>query len=197
MANELSERAPDLSPAERQWLALTDQADTVEGADLEKGANLIGVPFCITRAVFREGDFVNQGITGWYVSLESTIGPIGEIARAYRRGRIPDGTQLTVEPGESVVFNEGGTGVYRQIVAYLEAKGLVTLPEGPEGGAWRESRYDTLPPEWTSNAGITETGDDGKPVSIEFGVTLLCPRGLRQSEYENEATKQGVTRYLA
>ena len=114
----------DLTPAESYWAEVTQNADTVEGADLEKGANLIGVPFCITKAVFREGDFLNQGVTGWYVSLEALIAPAREVTRAYQRGRIPKDTVLSVEPGESIIFNEGGTGVYRQVIAYLEAKGL-------------------------------------------------------------------------
>lgn len=198
MANDLA-RADSLSPAETYWADTVQGADRVDGADLERGANLIGVPFCITRAVFRQGDFLNQGITGWYVSLEAVIAPAMEIARALRRGRIPEGTELTVEPGEDVVFNEGGTGVYRQIVAYLEAKKLITLPDGPEQGKYGESRFDTLPPEWTVNVedihSVVRIGPDGER-TVTFDIRLLCPRGLRSSEYENEYTKQGVTRYL-
>lgn len=196
MTQEL-ETQNGLTPAERYWADVTTDADRVDGADLEKGANLIGVPFCITRAVFRKGDFLNQGITGWYVSLEAVIAPAVEIARAYRRGRIAEGTALSVEQGENVVFNEGGTGVYRQVVAYLEAKQLITLPEGPEQGKYGESRYDTLPPEWqvTDAAKLALDPESGNP-SISFDIRLLCPRGLRSSEYENEYTKQGVTRYL-
>jgi hypothetical protein len=184
----------DLTPAESYWAEVTREADTVEGADLEKGANLIGVPFCITKAVFREGDFLNQGVTGWYVSLEALIAPAREVARAYQRGRIPEGTALSVEPGESIIFNEGGTGVYRQVIAYLEAKGMVKLPDPdkPEGGSWGESRYDAIPSNWPEHSGIF-----GPNAEVIFDIRLLCPRGLRQSEYENEHTKQGVTRYLA
>jgi len=196
MTQEL-ETVTGLGSAEVYWANVTADADRVEGADLERGANLIGVPFCITRAVFRQGDFLNQGITGWYVSLEAVIGPASEIARALRRGRIPEGVELTVEPGEDVVFNEGGTGVYRQIVAYLEAKKLITLPEGPEQGKYGESRFDTLPPEWQVSDEVTVSldPDSGNP-NVSVDIKLLCPRGLRSSEYENEYTKQGVTRYL-
>ena len=198
MTQEL-ETTNGLSPAEAYWADVTQDADRVDGADLERGANLIGVPMCITKAVFRQGGFLNQGITGWYVSLEAVIAPAVEIARAYRRGRIPEDTELTVQPGEDIVFNEGGTGVYRQIVQYLEAKGLVTLPEGPELGKYGDSRFDTLPPEWTVNVediqSVTRIAPDGER-TLTFDIKLLCPRGLRQSKYENEYTKQGVTRYL-
>jgi len=198
MTQELENRN-QASPAEAYWADLTSSADQVQGADLEKGANLIGVPHCITQAVFRQGDFLNQGITGWYVSLEAVVAPAREIARALRRGRIPEGTELTIEPGECVVYNEGGTGVYRQIVAYLEAKKLITLPEGPEQGKYGDSRFDTLPPEWTVNVediqSVTRIAPDGER-TLTFDIKLLCPRGLRQSKYENEYTKQGVTRYL-
>ena len=197
MTQEL-ETASGLTPAEYYWQEVTQGADRPDGADLEKGANLIGVPMCITKAVFRQGDFLNQGITGWYVSLEALIAPASEIARAYRRGRIPEGVSLTVEPGEEVVFNEGGTGVYRQIVNYLEAKGLVKINSDlPETGKWGESRYDILPPEWevSDEAKLSLDPESGKP-NVSFDIRLLCPRGLRTSKYENEYTKQGETRYL-
>lgn len=181
------------------WGDLAGTADEVQGADLEKGGQLIGVPMCLIRADFREGDFFQNGIQGWYVSLETIIGPQADIDRAYKRGRIPDDIAVP-EPGERLVFNEGGTGVYRQIVEYLEGKGLIRIDSdlGKTGGMG-ESRYDILPPEWSVRediqADVLRIGPDGTK-SVSFPLRLLCPRGLRQSEYENEHTKQGCTRYL-
>jgi len=183
------------------WDELAASADQVQGADLEKGSQLVGVPMCLVKAVFRQGDYLQNGVTGWYVSLETIIGPQAEISRAIRRGRIPENVDLSVEPGERLVFNEGGTGVYRQIVEYLEAKGLIRIDSPlPKTGKWGECRYDILPVEWTLREDIApevlRIGPDGTR-TMDFDIRLLCPRGLRQSEYENEYTKQGVTRYLA
>jgi hypothetical protein len=182
------------------WEDITRDADEVFGADLEKGNQLIGVPMCIIRATFRQGDYMSAKIDnkGWYVSLDTIIAPQTEIDRAIRRGRIPEENTVP-EPGEHLIFNEGGTGVYRQVVEYLAAKNRIQIKSDlPETGAYGESRYDVLPPEWD----YPEHGQydlrfdpDGNPV-VSFEIRLLCPRGLRSSEYENEYTKQGVTRYL-
>lgn len=184
------------------WEDVTRDADEVFGADLEKGNTLIGVPMCIIRATFRQGDFLNAKIDdkGWYVSLDTIIGPDDEIRRAIRRDRIPEANRENLpEAGEHLVFNEGGTGVYRQMVEYLVNKGRILIKsDKPEQGAYGESRYDILPPEWEYPATGYELrfDNDGNPV-VSFEVRLLCPRGLRLSEYENEYTKQGETRYFA
>jgi hypothetical protein len=198
------------APAEVQpwtggsWESLVQEADEVFGADLEKGAVLIGVPMCIIRVTFRQGDFTNASTknAAWYVSMDTIIGPEADIERAMRRGRIPEEIRATVpDPGEHLVFNEGGTGAYRQIVAYLEAKGLIRINSDlPREGHYGESRYDVFPPEWDIRedlrAGSLTISDDGTRV-VQFDIRLLCPRGLRASAYENEFTKQGVTRYIA
>jgi hypothetical protein len=199
-----AEHAEDVQPwTGGSWESLTRDADEVLGADLEQGETLIGVPFCIFSATFREGDYKNAktGVTGWYVSLYTMVAPEDDIARAIRRKRIPEENLPNVpDPDEKLVINEGGTGVYRQIVAYLEEKGFISITSDlPREGAYGESRYDVLPPEW----GYPENGTHelrfdpaGLPV-VSFRVRLLCPRGLRGSDYENEYTKTGRTRYIA
>lgn len=202
MTDEL-ERQTEIKPwTGGNWEELTDQADEVFGSDLEKGSSLIGVPFCIIRATFRPGDYMNA-ITqnkGYYVSLDIVTAPERDFKRAIIRGRIPIEIHESMpQPEERLVFNEGGTGVYRQIVQYLEAKGRIEIGSDlPEGGAYGESKYDILPPEWTKHDGIvtSDENDDEGPV-FTFDIRLLCPRGLRESSYENDYTKQGVTRYIA
>jgi hypothetical protein len=201
MSTDLETVAPLPQPwTGGEWEELAASADQVQGADLEKGGQLIGIPMCLVKAVFRQGNYLQNGVTGWYVSLETIIGPPEEITRAIRRGRIPENVDISVEPGERLVFNEGGTGVYRQIVEYLEAKGLVRIDSPlPKTGKWGECRYDVLPTEWTLREDIApevlRIGPDGTR-TMDFDIRLLCPRGLRQSKYENEYTKEGVTRYL-
>lgn len=179
---------------------LQASADVKFGAELEKGNLLIGVPFVALRLTYRPGAFLNPvtNTTGHYVSIDLMVGDEKEIARGKRRGRINESFDL--EPGEILVINEGGTGVYRQTVEYLaDTKGWITLPDGPRNGAYGESRYDTPVEDWRY--------PDRTPVRMEYtaegeatatvDIRLECPRGLRISEYENEYTKSGVTRYIA
>jgi hypothetical protein len=167
-------------------------------ADLEQGQALIGVPMCLIQATFRRGDFADKdGVKGFYVSLDTIVAPEEEIARAVRRKRIPDDA-VYVEPGEHLVFNEGGTGVYRQIVAYLESQGRILIKSDlPAEGAYGESRFDITPAGWdVDESADFKVGEDGQ-LALAFSIRLLCPRGLRSSEYENQYTKSGVTRYIA
>jgi hypothetical protein len=181
------------------WAELTRDAHEVFGADLEQGQALIGVPMCLIQATFRRGDFADKdGVKGFYVSLDTIIAPEEEINRAVRRKRIPDHLVLSVEPGEHLVFNEGGTGVYRQIVAYLESQGRILIKSDlPAEGAYGESRFDITPADWdVDESADFKVGEDGQ-LALAFSIRLLCPRGLRSSEYENQYTKSGITRYIA
>ena len=182
------------------WQQLTAGAQTVAGGDLEKGDILIGYPFCITRVTFRQGDYANPktGEKGFYATLEITVGPSNEIARGIRRGRIPENNAGAVDPGENLVFNEAGTGVYRQLVKFLAMTNRIKIESDlPEEGPYGETRYDIFPDKWdVDDTAEFKLDNDGKPV-VSFGIKLLCPRGLRSSDYENEYTKSGHTRYIA
>jgi hypothetical protein len=180
------------------WEDLTRDAYEVFGADLEAGAQLIGVPMCLIMATFRQGDYADKhGVKGFYVSLDTIIGPQEEIAKAIRRKRIPEDV-TPPEPGEHLVFNEGGTGVYRQMVSYLEETGRIKISSDlPREGAYGESRHDIPPTDWEvdESAEFRKAADE-KP-SLAFSIRILCPRGLRVSEYANDYTKTGITRYIA
>jgi hypothetical protein len=189
------------TPAEAQWRGLISDALEISGGDLERGDALAGVPFCITGLKFWRGDYVRgdgTGKNGDVAAIYLMTGPESEFARGIRRGRIE--VPLSVEAGEILVFNEAGTGMYRQLVAILENLGYITLPEGPGEGKYGESRYDTPIDEWEyanhPAVAYAAPGAGGRPVA-DFEVKIYCPRGLRISEYENEHTKQGRTRYIA
>lgn len=173
--------------------------DTAIGHDLAKKElldALVGVPFAITRVVFRRG-IPKQGLTyePAVCAVECVIAP----EHVLRRRRI-DMSMLPFEPGAQVVFNDGSTGVYRQIVAYLAASGRIELPEGAENGPMGETKYDLPPSEWTAfHAGELwyDANKDGF-LSYAVNVRYSCPRGLRISEYENDYNPEGgKTRYLA
>jgi hypothetical protein len=134
---------------------------------------LIGIPFLILHATFRQGDIIPTGLDAPrdYVSAECLVHPMhaARFARKY------------------VIFNDGSTGIYRQIVAALAARDLIELDENlPETGDAHATRYDV------------SFSDDEHP-SVEFrGIRIFCPEGLRKSEYPNPAGGgKSVTWYLA
>jgi hypothetical protein len=179
-------------PGAEDWDALTGSADEVVGHELISGEaadKLIGVPFVITRVIFREG--VQRPKTPYrddYVSCEAVVAPQEILVQRARRGRL-DLDEISVDPGEHIIFNDGSTGIYRQIVQYLEAKGLIRLPDGPDVGGKGESRFDLPRTQW-------DEGDEAATSGIN--IRLLCPRGLRYSEYTNEYNPDGSkTRYIA
>ena len=99
-----------------------------------------------------------------------------------------------------VVFNDGSTGIYRQVVAYLAGKEIIRLPEPitPEG-SYGQSSYDLPPREWAAIRGgtVSQPDDDPNWVNAEFNVRIKCPRGLRVSDYTNDYNPNGSrTRYL-
>lgn len=186
--------------AGESWVTLAGESREIFGADLEKGDLLIGVPFCAIEFTYRPGIVnVRTGDMMFYVSIDIITGPSEDIARAIRRGRIPEANAGMIEPGEHLVFNEGGTGVYRQTVAYLEDTGRIQIKgDLPKEGRYGESRYDIPPSKWNVNEDGTDfRADDAGNPTLGFPVRILCPRGLRVSNYENEYSKSAVTRYLA
>jgi hypothetical protein len=193
-------RFPEYKGGE-SWPELVSGAITTKGADLLTAAELAGVPFVITGIALRPGDFANPATKekGYYVSMEIVTGDEAEFAKARKRKRIPEDS--SVDPGERLVFNDGSTGIYRQIVGLMEGLGWIKLPDGPEGGPRGESRLDTPVSEWEfadpAATGVEVRFDaDGQPVVIA-PVRVHCERGIRVSQYENDYTKDGKTHYLA
>lgn len=186
-------------PGMEDWADLRASADQVQGSELAKDAlldALVGVPFLIYRLTTRPG-IVRRTKTGEnkqfdYVSCEIVLADEQEMNR-----RRVDLTNLPFAPGDQVVFNDGSTGVWRQIVAYLHAREFIVLPEGPTGGPSGESIYDLPVADWTDiRIGELTFDDDGNGI-YTADVRLLCPRGLRVSEYRNEFNPDGSkTRYL-
>jgi len=164
------DQAGSVTPAERArlvWDAQTAEADQVQGASLIGGREntetldkLVGVPFLITNVTFRQGDIKVQktGQLRDYVSVEATVHP--DFRLRFKR--------------DSIVFNDGSTGIYRQIVAYLAGKGTITVPQDlPEEGGSNETRYDVS----------VSNGTEG---SASYDIRLVCPEGLRKSDYTND-----------
>jgi hypothetical protein len=191
------------NPAVHDWGTLIEGADTVLGADLVSGTEnwelfdaLQGVPFMITRVVYRPSDF-GGATEANYVSCEAVLAPASILVRKH-----VDLSTLPFDPGGMVIFNDGSTGIARQITEYLHAAGyIVVVPDGTDlqpGGKKGESSFDLPVSKWAHiRAGDMRFGPDGQP-AYSADVRLNCPRGIRISEgYENAYTKDGKTRYLA
>lgn len=136
---------------------LLADAELVQGRALTDKETLIGTPLVITSVTFRP-----KGKRD-YASVEYTT---------------------LSKPHIDAVFNDGGTGIRRQLVAYLADKGL--LP----------AAYKTDPDATVATPAI---GNDGIPVesSRRFdGLKLVASRGLRVSTYEYDG-ENAATYYLA
>lgn len=149
--------------------SLTGMTDT---ADLLEKQGLVGTPFIITAVTFRPGYPIpgRPGILGDYVSVE-----------------------VTTYDNRRVVFNDGSTGVRREIVEILVNSGTVTLG--------KDQSLDTRYQEWDSDkvSGTWKTGDmlyidtvGARP------MRHLCRKGLRESVYQlPELPEESHTFYLA
>lgn len=164
------------------------EADEVEGYDLIRDQALlevVGVPFMVFNAVYRDG--VQRKESPYqddYVSIEFRVAPYNVLApnliRINSRRAGYDLSPLDQEDlislsEEQLVLNDGSTGVYRQITQYLDAKGLITLPDGPKVGEKGGCIYDLPRSQWLD-------GDVEATEGIRF--ELRCMRGLRFSDYE-------------
>lgn len=187
------------------WEEMTQGADEILGSDLARDElldALEGVPFMIYRMTFRPSD---AGHRVSYVTCEVQVGP----KELLMKRRI-DLTTLPFDPGDHVVFNDGSTGIYRQAVAYLHAKGFIALPDpvvpNGHGATWNKDKgemeyvcsYDLPPTMWQDiNAGRLYYDEHGDPIYIAE-VRCFAKRGIRISDgYKNEWTQDGKTRYLA
>jgi hypothetical protein len=163
-----------------EWNAQVSDAIEIEGYSLYGGKEndktldeLVGVPFIIKNVTFRHGDIIPEGQKEArdYVSAECLIRP--DHAHKFNR--------------RYVVFNDGSSGIYRQIVAALAARDMVELDDNlPETGDANTTRYDVS---------FSDGTEDG---SITFpDIRLFCPEGLRASDYQTPRGTQARTWYLA
>jgi hypothetical protein len=180
--------------------AFDETADEIQGNDLLKDQilrDLEGVPFGITRLTFRRGA-ASRKTKGMHLAYVSVEGVIADKEYLASRKRSLDDTPF--RPGDHIIFNDGSSGVYRQLVQYLEGKGYIVLPDSlPKDGPKEECRYDLPPSKWIEiNAGTNYFDMDADFMVYAVDVRLMCPRGLRNSDYTNEYAPDGATtHYLA
>lgn len=163
-------------------------ADVAEGGDLLKSdakEGLVGVPFLIYRVTYRDGIKDKSGKVQNYISFDIVTADAATFEK--RKAYIPQ--TCAFGPEERLVFNDGSTGLARQMTAYLHEKGLINVGEvSQEGGPMGESSFDRYRGEWVSPRGKMKA--DGSESDVEVYCKLYLPRGLRVSDYEAEATGQ-------
>lgn len=185
---------------------------------LDEKESLAGVPHVITRATFwsidedqiKAANKAGLPTPRGYVSLEATVASEDKLARAVRRSLCPvDKVEdLDVEPNERVIYNDGSTGIRRQVVVMLQLAGLIDVGgEATDTEPERDRRFDVPWTEW-ANAGTqwVRQGEDkdGNAImvpSFAFGpggnpLLIHVRRGLEVSTYENAWTDKGTTWYL-
>jgi hypothetical protein len=195
---------------------LAQESITLPGHDLVKDDELdalVGVDMIITRVSFREGiprtpdnmwlKANPKNTIGAYVSLELSTNPelvISNVNRARVASKlspIQSLDHLEFDPGSHFVINDGSTGIYRQIVAFLAMTQYVDIPEGPTEGASGQTICDTIPDEWPNiHVGEIRFAPTGF-ATYTANVRLRCRRGLRVSEYQSQWNPDSKTRYLA
>lgn len=184
------ERLSDMaSPAEvenaaDEFWAIARSTDRVTGLGssgnvVEKDA-LVGVPMVIRKVTYNSGrgEFA-PGIRRDMLTLEAIIAPM-EVFNAM--GMNPakhesSDPRRDIRPAKVVIFNDSGTGVYRQATAQLHAEERIQVD--PEKGALTtrgksgESAYDQPRSEWL-NEGDASTGIPVKWV-LEKGLNKSKP----------------------
>lgn len=180
------------------WDQANESALEFPGFDLltdERRDRLENVPFLIVGATYRPG-IVQDKRARAYVSVEAVVAPVHLITR---RGVDPN--TLPFSPGDHVVFNDGTTGIYRQITSALEGIGYIVLGGNGtrDNAGMGESIYDQPPGEWADvKFGDLRFDEDGRGVYYA-PIRLRAARGLRLSRYSNEYTgdKEATTPYIA
>lgn len=166
---------------------------------------MLGVPHAITGMTFWMPKRNQDGsLQRGFVSCECTIGDANMLEAALKRGWIPNKTsvdELLFSPNERVLYNDGSTGIRRQLVEILQNGKLLDV-----GGNGDRMRFDKPWTEWASFTQHTTQGTDkdGDDVIVpSFHETpegnplvIIVPRGLMKSSYSNDYTDDGVTYYL-
>ncbi len=134
--------------------------DETRTRDLVDKESLLGVPFVITSFTFRQSDMAKVE----YVSVEATT-----------------------KDDQRIVFNDGSTGVRRDLVNYCAARGIFEVQGDeskfdPNGSLFDMAANEVI--DWSVDdvvAGVDSNGMWYATVHAPRGI--LVRKGLRKSEY--------------
>lgn len=155
------------------YAQLRDSATAViTSAQLEKDkARLLGVPHIITRVTYRPGIEERD-----YVSVEAVVGTGYALEKEIKRGRIPGVStyaELSVDAEEHIVYNDGSTGIRRQLTHLLHNMGLIEVPNVGQDLSVFDSPYT----DWSVITQIGLMNGDATDEKIEVPDFTLSPSG--------------------
>lgn len=186
---ELQQVPDEVTPGDLEALGLYDpdldfRKLALEAQYRSKGFRLVGksalegVPFVIIGVTYREGYMNPQTkLLGDYVSVEAVVANKEVLASPQVKHMI-GGRELTIYPNEAVVFNDGGTGIRRELTELFEHMGLIKV--GHENS---DRPFDVPFMQWERGGDLAATGITADLNGEVF--RYLCMRGLRKSEYES------------
>jgi len=186
--------APVVSPGQGSFDQRMLGATIIDSAALEQDKlALVGVPMIVTRVTYRPKTSLQER---GYVSVEAVLGSEKFIRNAISRNWMPgvtDLSQFRYAPDEKIVFNDGGTGIRRQLTMILHAQERLNVGEIVD-----DATFDIDWTEWQSFDTSTKqkVGDQEIQVPDFRDVRVAATRGLRVSNYTIEG-QQSTTFYLA
>lgn len=158
----------DLVATDQSFDALLNETtDTIGSNELVDKKELLGEPLILVQVSFRPSEKASRD----YVSVEA----IGK-THGY------------------IVFNDGSTGIRRQMLNYCVQKNFARWNDENEN-------YDRNAEELEWEAPATLRFDDNAAVTISVPIRVKVPHGLRLSEYdytdENNKSRKAETFYLS
>lgn len=141
--------------------------------------DLIGVPHVIVGLTYREG-YLNPETKqyGDYVSVEAVVASTDVLESVPVKYQLPK--ELKVFGNETVIYNDGSTGIRRSLTELLHQTGIIDV--GASKGD--ENLFDKPYQRWASGSEKATDGIVADAQGNKFRYAAL--RGLRLSEYENE-----------
>jgi len=188
------------------WDSLSDATPMFEvhGSQLEREKwGLLGIPFYILSAHFQ---MPTETRPRGYVTLETVIAPKELIEQQIKYGRVAMGLEADafatfdawherwgIEPGAPLIFNDGSTGIRRELVEMLHVAGLINVGFTPQERK-DEGRFvfDRPWTEWAESGTLVQVGS-GESARMEphfdnAGKALVkVHRGLKVSRKDEES----------
>jgi hypothetical protein len=142
---------------------------------VENKNSLLGVPMVIIAVTYRPG-FPRAGGEGDYLSVEAVVADKDTLNSFPIQAQLP--AQMEVWPNEPIVFNDGSTGIRRQLTELLHSIGVINVGKPRKD----ENPFDRPYQMWESGAELATTGIVANADGVKF--RYVAPRGLRRSDYE-------------
>lgn len=160
---------------------------------------LLGVPHVIIGVTYQ---MPTPARPRGYVSLRGIVGNESKLEEAKRRRWIPNGGDIPFNPEERIVYNDGSTGIRRQVTEMLDKWGMIKVghEEGFEATDHFPTRFDLPWEEWERFDQVEVQGENMVPGFTRnhngnlFALHVM--RGLRVSEYSNDKADDAKTFYL-